>query len=493
MQRLTYTAWMFAWLAIGCMGALPLGARALSEPAVDVARDSLPRVSLKAYPFLNTKANKIEETQGLAHFLEQLSLLEQGEIPVVRIVHIGDSHVLGDLWAGPLRSLLQERFGTAGRGLVFPYALAGTGGPRDVSITGSSGWSMRPWQGLAGMSLYTQDADFLLDLSLQPDSVLDNSFDKLTIFSAKGPSNYDFNLGNGEAAPLETEEALPPARRYHKVRKGDTLGALAKKYRTSVRNLQQWNRLRGTRLNVGQRLVVSGGGKRAPRAKKAPSSFTQLGLIPNAEYPPAIFQASIVLDEPVHQVFLRGLKYQDTQQEATIHGFSLENTQNSGILYHSIGVNGATFQQYGQATDFVKQVAALQPDLVIVSLGTNESVDARLKANELEEAANGLLALIRAQMPSPSLLLTTNPAILQRGRPNAGNAPVRDVLLRVAQAQEAAVWDLQAVMGTAADRMKKWQNADLAQRDGVHFTAEGYALQAELFFQALIASFDAKR
>ena len=46
--------------------------------------------------------------------------------------------------------------------------------------------------------------------------------------------------------------------RYHTVRSGDTLGAIAKKYGVRVSDLQRWNGLRGTTIRIGQKLKVRG-------------------------------------------------------------------------------------------------------------------------------------------------------------------------------------------------------------------------------------------
>lgn len=43
---------------------------------------------------------------------------------------------------------------------------------------------------------------------------------------------------------------------YHKVRRGENLGLISKKYHCSVSDLKRWNRLRSTNLAVGQRLIV---------------------------------------------------------------------------------------------------------------------------------------------------------------------------------------------------------------------------------------------
>ena len=42
----------------------------------------------------------------------------------------------------------------------------------------------------------------------------------------------------------------------YKVRRGDTLAAIATKYRTTIRQLKTWNRLRGTRVAAGETLTL---------------------------------------------------------------------------------------------------------------------------------------------------------------------------------------------------------------------------------------------
>lgn len=64
--------------------------------------------------------------------------------------------------------------------------------------------------------------------------------------------------------PQGRRTAAPPATpRVHRVRKGETLGAVAQRYGTTVAELQRVNRLRSTTIQVGQTLQVphvAGGG-----------------------------------------------------------------------------------------------------------------------------------------------------------------------------------------------------------------------------------------
>ena len=58
-------------------------------------------------------------------WIDKLRSLRQGRAEVFRIVQIGDSHTAGDFFTGGLRAALQERWGNAGAGWVWPVAVAG--------------------------------------------------------------------------------------------------------------------------------------------------------------------------------------------------------------------------------------------------------------------------------------------------------------------------------------------------------------------------------
>lgn len=67
------------------------------------------------------------------------------------------------------------------------------------------------------------------------------------------------------AAPAEASEPNPGS---YTVRSGDTLGAIAERYGVSVSNLRAWNGIRGSRLDIGQKLLTS-----APSASQGNGSY----------------------------------------------------------------------------------------------------------------------------------------------------------------------------------------------------------------------------
>jgi membrane-bound lytic murein transglycosylase D len=42
----------------------------------------------------------------------------------------------------------------------------------------------------------------------------------------------------------------------HRVKRGDTLFSIARRYDTTVESLKEWNRLRSSNIQVGQRLTI---------------------------------------------------------------------------------------------------------------------------------------------------------------------------------------------------------------------------------------------
>jgi len=90
-------------------------------------------------------------------------------------------------------------------------------------------------------------------------------------------------------AALAAIPAVSLADATHVVRKGDTLGKIARAHHVSVAKIQEANGLEGTRLSVGTKLVLPGG-KADPRPRKARSGkgkpVAVPASIPSEEPPP---------------------------------------------------------------------------------------------------------------------------------------------------------------------------------------------------------------
>ena len=80
---------------------------------------------------------------------------------------------------------------------------------------------------------------------------------KRTHFSIYSKFEQDFDDEVEVAKQEEAERKAAAAVQYHTIRSGDTLGALARKYGTTVTRLCQLNGIKSTSiLRIGQRLRV---------------------------------------------------------------------------------------------------------------------------------------------------------------------------------------------------------------------------------------------
>ncbi|MEZ0344668.1 MAG: LysM peptidoglycan-binding domain-containing protein, partial [Caldimicrobium sp.] len=43
---------------------------------------------------------------------------------------------------------------------------------------------------------------------------------------------------------------------YHQVKRGETLSDIARRYGVSLKDLREWNNLRGDKILIGQRLII---------------------------------------------------------------------------------------------------------------------------------------------------------------------------------------------------------------------------------------------
>lgn len=358
-------------------------------------------------------ANRIlGDSIALQHFFRALQGLEADSAKTVSIVHIGDSHLQADYFSGMLRVLLQERFGNAGRGLIFPYRIAHTNEPVNYSSSALSEWKgvrnvINPNQediGVSGIAAFSKTATADFSILLKDQGTLNYAFNSVGLFST---SCYPEN----------------------------------------------------TRLTSHGRLVPA-------EPKEAP------------------FLLSFRLPDTSHAFSFRfsGMK------PADIHGVLLKNDQ-KGILYHTIGVNGATFKDYNNSSLFLEQLKSLKPDLIIVSLGTNESYAGRFDVKKMEQEADRLISNLRLVCGSCSVLLTTpaDNCRLKKGKAfhNERPAIIGAFLKSYAADHHLAVWDLYEVMG-GRQSMPQWKRQGLAAKDYVHFTRKGYERQGSLLFEALM-------
>jgi lysophospholipase L1-like esterase len=182
-------------------------------------------------------------------------------------------------------------------------------------------------------------------------------------------------------------------------------------------------------------------------------------------------------------------KNKGTDGEFVLYGLTTGSAPN-GIVYHSIGVNGADVPAFLECKLLEKQLAQIKPDLVILGLGINDAYGNRFSQNRFEENYTGLIQRIRKAAPETAIIFTTNnDSYLYRRYVNRNGEKVKESMFRLAEELETGVWDMYSVMG-GLNSIVLWERNRLAQSDKVHFTREGYLLLGDLFFNALARDFE---
>ena len=131
--------------------------------------------------FTSFKSQSIENKEILKPFVEKLN-----QEKITQILFLGDSHIQADWITAFLRNKFQEKYGNAGRGLVFPYSVANSNGPDDFTSATNQTWEnfrlvyeqdVFPQMGASGFVIGNQQDSFLEIKFKNPEE----TFDKVII------------------------------------------------------------------------------------------------------------------------------------------------------------------------------------------------------------------------------------------------------------------------------------------------------------------------
>ncbi|MDE6859175.1 MAG: hypothetical protein K2J65_02040 [Duncaniella sp.] len=196
--------------------------------------------------------------------------------------------------------------------------------------------------------------------------------------------------------------------------------------------------------------------------------------------------------------------------DLTVFGASLSGDR-PGVFYHAIGNNGATYETYNRIGTVGAGINPLQPNLVILSLGTNEAFG-KFNAVNFRRAIDRLVKNVKTANPDALILLTT-PMECQRSvtttkkvrvrrkgsktryrtvtktsrsyAVNSNIAPVRQAILEYGKANGIAVYDWYDVAG-GSGASAHWITNGLFAKDRVHHSRQGYNLEGRMVYEAIM-------
>ena len=348
--------------------------------------------------------NKIENTdnKNFNLFIEKLIKLKKHSLNKnVNIIHIGDSHIQGEVFTNTIRNNLDGYFGIGGFGLNFPYKLAKTNGNSNQKITSKNNWTSikltsKNGQKVSGLMGYiVQTKDFVVNINY---NIKNYDFDKIKFFAKNSNNNLKFF--------------------------SDSLNYNYFKFKDNF--------------------------------------------------------CEIKLEKPINSFKIR---FENPKDSITnFYGFSIENDNSNGIIYNSIGVNGAKYSDYNQTPNFWKQIKNIEADCIILSMGTNEAQN-----NNLDFFYKELLTMvskIKIIYPNAAIIITTPPiSYYKKIRLNSNVHIISQIIKKFCLENNICYWDLYCIQ-EEIDGAVQWKRNNLLRPDLVHYSGEGYKLQANLFINA---------
>lgn len=187
----------------------------------------------------------------------------------------------------------------------------------------------------------------------------------------------------------------------------------------------------------------------------------------------------ISLDKPIDSF---KMEFKSAKDSITnFYGISLEDDSVNGLIYNSIGVNGAKFSDYNASPIFWKQLQNIEADCVILSMGTNEAQgNIDLFQTDLLET----VSKIKQMYPNAAIIITTPPiSYYKKIRPNSRIKTIAEIIKKFSTENEICYWDLYSIQ-KEIDPKAHWKYNKLLSSDLVHYSTEGYQLQAKLFLKA---------
>lgn len=179
-----------------------------------------------------------------------------------------------------------------------------------------------------------------------------------------------------------------------------------------------------------------------------------------------------------------------------IHGVNA-SLGDTGLAYHVIGNNGATFATYSMIGGVGEDVSEMfEPDLIILSMGTNEAFN-NVTDGDFRRSINVLVQEMRMSNPEAQLLLVTPQEChrkVKRGRGrrrhtafqvNSNVKRMRDIIVAYGRDNGIPVYDWYKVAGGTGSS-HSWIADKHMNTDHIHLTLSGYQIHGNLMTDALL-------
>ncbi|MCF0217041.1 MAG: hypothetical protein HUK21_11285 [Fibrobacteraceae bacterium] len=475
-------------------------------------------IDFTKYPFIDTTLNTIQFPKGnqsFTQFFNRLDTLVFENRGKIRILHIGGSHLQADVMSGRIREHLTTIYpgASAGRGFVFPYAAARTNTPSSYGSYYKGIWDMsknvlkdiKKPLGLLGIAVSTSDPRAEI-------SILLNRYNNDPIWNETKIRLFGYS-DNKDVVPVLCVDSMEyagmpdTASQSYVFTPPRPIDTIKIKFRW-LDSLKQATVAQFITDSLVQDSIAKAN---ADTTQKDSSKDTVVKHAPQAPVPgnvalplDSMYQDSSVFDTVQQDLLALDAAPIDTSSQTktssnerprfTLTGI-LTETDFPGISYTNVGINGARVSDYFKQNCpmLEKELNFFKPDLVIFAIGINDANVVNFNSNQFRADYDTLITRIKNVNPNAALIFVTNNDSYRKVKktrfvqhPNGEKA--RQAFFKLAEKYGAGVWDTFSIMGGLGS-MSKWEKADLAKKDKVHFKASGYNLLGDMFYKALVEAY----
>ena len=175
--------------------------------------------------------------------------------------------------------------------------------------------------------------------------------------------------------------------------------------------------------------------------------------------------------------------------EMHVHGVLVEDSL-PNVNFVTIGTNGASTESYIKEKHVLEQLEVVNPDLAIVALGVNDASGKNFDKGRFVQNYKKIVNSILETNPDCAIIfVSNNDFCTKRGGNNQNQSLVVEAMKDLSKTYHASLWNLFAVMGGQRS-IYTWQKHGLAQGDRIHFTNDGYILEGDLLFGAILKEYE---
>lgn len=414
-------------------------------------------------------AQELENTSSLDPFSTKLKANNQ----VSNILFLGDSHIQAGWIPKVLREHFQQKYGNAGRGTVFPYAVANSNGPQDFTSVSNQAWEtfrlvydqdIFNTMGALGFVMGNHKDSFI---NIQFNSI-DNQFDIVKIYNDASMSGEKFTVFESSNNLKDFVKPKKTVMKYT-VQEGETFPELAAKFNVVTTRLVQLSGNAIKNPKAGQVVTVE-------KSEPQYDATFENGL---KEIGTAKFTSTETLfkySKPTDNFLIK----MNAATGNVLYGFQfLKSNATSGVVFNSVGVNGATYSDFIKFPLQLQQLKKTEPDLVVISLGTNEGVSSISKEDFIRNAGNLIKELRKEKQNLPILLISPTDNNMNGKK----TAEVVNWIKEASEKYDTSFLNMYKATG-GSGYFTKALKAKKANADTVHFLQSGYEEQGELIWKA---------